>query len=112
MMTSNVFGGSDTTATSLCAAFLLLRKNPDAYDRLMDEFKEKRAQGKSSDPVTFKEAESCGYLQAVMYESMRLHPPFGMIMDRDVPPGGMHIGKNHIPEGVSNSQNSNNVCKT
>jgi hypothetical protein len=104
MMTSNVFGGSDTTATSLCAAFLMLMKNPDAYNRLMDEFKEKKAQGKLSDPITFEEAEACEYLQAVMYESMRLHPPFGMIMDRDVPAGGMHIGKNYIPEGVSNFQ--------
>ncbi|KAJ5455519.1 cytochrome P450 family protein, partial [Penicillium daleae] len=100
IMRLNVFGGSDTTATSLCAAFLLLRKNPGAYDRLMDEFKEKRAQGKLSDPVTFKEAESCEYLQDVMYGSMRLHPSFGMIMDGDVPAGGMHIGKNHIPEGT------------
>ncbi|CEJ57775.1 hypothetical protein PMG11_06456 [Penicillium brasilianum] len=100
MMTSNVFGGSDTTATSLCAAFLLLLRNPDAYERLMDEFKQKKAQGKLSDPITFEEAESCEYLQAVMYESMRLHPPFGMIMDRDVPAGGMRIGKDYIPEGT------------
>lgn len=101
MMTSNVFGGSDTTATSLCAAFLMLLKNPDAYNCLMDELREKNAQGKLSNPITFNEAESCEYLQAVMYESMRLHPPFGMIMDRDVPPGGMHIGENYIPDGVS-----------
>jgi cytochrome P450 len=101
MMTSNVFGGSDTTATSLCAAFLMLLKSPDSYHRLIDEFKEKKAQGKLSDPITFEEAEACEYLQAVMYESMRLHPPFGMIMDRDVPAGGMHIGKDFIPEGVS-----------
>lgn len=101
MMTSNVFGGSDTTATSLCAAFLMLLKNPDAYYRLMDEFEEKKVEGKLSDPITFEEAEACEYLQAVMYESMRLHPPFGMIMDRDVPAGGMRIGKDFIPEGVS-----------
>lgn len=101
MMTSNVFGGSDTTATSLCAAFLMLLKNPEAYDRLMDELRQKKAQGKLSAPITFEEAESCEYLQAVMYESMRLHPPFGMIMDRDVPAGGMRIGKEYIPEGVS-----------
>ncbi|KAJ5157810.1 cytochrome P450 [Penicillium canariense] len=100
MMTSNVFGGSDTTAISLCAVFHMLLKNPDAYNCLMDEFKERRSLGKLSDPVTFEEAESCEYLQAVMYESMRLHPPFGMIMDRDMPAGGMNISKHHIPEGT------------
>lgn len=103
MLTANVFAGSDTTATSLNAIFYLLLKNPTVYQRLMQELEEKRATGELSDLVTFQQAESCPYLQAVMYEALRLYPAAGLQLNRDVPEGGMKVGKYYVPEGVSYS---------
>ncbi|OJJ67368.1 hypothetical protein ASPBRDRAFT_58930 [Aspergillus brasiliensis CBS 101740] len=100
MMTTNVFAGSDTTATSLNGIFYLLLRNPTVYQRLMQELEEKKSKGELSDLVTFQQAESCPYLQAVMYEALRLYPAAGLQLNRDVPEGGMKIGKYYIPEGT------------
>ncbi|KAI0882395.1 cytochrome P450 [Annulohypoxylon maeteangense] len=100
MMTTNVFAGSDTTSTSLRAIIYLLLKHPEKYDRLVEELESKRQKGELSLPVTFKQAESCAYLQAIIYEAMRLYPAAGDILDRDVPPGGMTINGHYVPAGV------------
>ncbi|KAI1503903.1 cytochrome P450 [Biscogniauxia marginata] len=100
MMTSNVFAGSDTTSGALRGLFYFLFKNPDKLNRLLEELKEKKANGQLSDLVSSEQAKSCGYLQAVLYESMRLLPPVAIVLDRDVPQGGMSIGPYYIPEGV------------
>ncbi|PWY70505.1 cytochrome P450 family protein [Aspergillus heteromorphus CBS 117.55] len=99
-MASNVFAGSDTTSTSLNATFYLLLTNPVAYQRLMKELEEKRSSGELSDLVTFEQAESCTYLQAVMYEAIRLYPAAGAVLGRDVPAGGMTIMDYYIPAGT------------
>ncbi|KAI5917092.1 cytochrome P450 [Camillea tinctor] len=100
MMTSNVFAGSDTTSTALRAAFFLLFKNPEKLRYLMEELGGKKANGQLSDLVSSEEAKSCPYLQAVIYEAMRLIPSVAMLLDRDVPQGGMTIGPYYIPKGV------------
>ncbi|KAI2601950.1 cytochrome P450 [Hypoxylon sp. NC1633] len=100
MMTSNVFAGSDTTSGTLRAIFYLLLNHPEVYSRLLQELESKRSRGELSYPVTFKEAESCAYLQAVIYEAMRLYPAVGDILDRDVPRGGMMIDGHYVPSGA------------
>ncbi|GME65706.1 hypothetical protein N7449_011801 [Neofusicoccum parvum] len=100
MMTSNVFAGSDTTSIALRSILYLLLTHPAAHDRLMCELQERESKGDLSEPVTFQQAESWPYLQAVMHEALRLYSPAGFILDREVPPGGMMIGGRHIPERV------------
>ncbi|KAK0645202.1 Cytochrome P450 monooxygenase [Lasiodiplodia hormozganensis] len=101
MMTTNVFAGSDTTATSLRAVILMLLRHPAAYRRLVDELDEKRAKGELSDPVTLEESEAWPYLQGVLYEGLRLYPAVGSSLPRVVPQGGMNIGDHYVPPGVS-----------
>ncbi|RAL02329.1 cytochrome P450 [Aspergillus ibericus CBS 121593] len=100
MMTANVFAGADTTSISLHAIFYQLLKNPSVYRRLMDELDAKKSRGELSDVVTFEQAESCAYLQAVMYEAIRLYSATGDLLNRDVPAGGMKIGEYYVPEGT------------
>ncbi|KAI2782496.1 cytochrome P450 [Daldinia loculata] len=100
MMTSNVFAGSDTTSNSLRAIFYLLLKNPETYNRLREEVESKKQAGELSNPVAFKEAETCSYLQAVMYEAIRLYPAIGDLLDRNVPEGGMMIDEHYVPAGT------------
>ncbi|KAJ2974229.1 hypothetical protein NUW58_g8725 [Xylaria curta] len=100
MMTSNVFAGSDTTSIALRAIFLYLMRHPQALAKLRAELQDRQAAGKLSTIVTAAETDSCPYLQAVIYESMRLFSPVAFVFDRDVPAEGMTICGNHVPGGV------------
>ncbi|KAI0421147.1 cytochrome P450 [Xylaria grammica] len=100
MMTSNVFAGSDTTSITLRAIFLYLIRHPNALSKLRSELQGRQALGKLSSIATAAEAETCPYLQAVIYESMRLFSPVAFMLDRDVPVEGMTICGHHVPGGT------------
>lgn len=102
-LTSNIFAGSDTTAISLRAMIWFLLHNPDSWERFLRELRERRDAGLISNPIRFDEAESWPYLQAIMYEAMRLHPPFAVHLPRVVPKGGMVSNGIFIPANVSQS---------
>ena len=100
MATSNIFAGSDTTAISLRAVLYYLLKNPQCKQKLIDEIDSQRAEGRLSDPVGLSEADKMPYLQAVMYEALRLHPAVGMSLPRVVPQGGATIAGHYLPAGT------------
>ncbi|EXF85115.1 hypothetical protein CFIO01_12040 [Colletotrichum fioriniae PJ7] len=99
MANSNIFAGSDTTAISTRSIIYHLLKNPGAKRRLIEEVDEHWRQGKLSDPVTIVESEKMPYLQAAMYEGLRMHPAVGMTLPRVVPQGGYDIAGCHMPAG-------------
>jgi len=93
-----IIAGSDTTSTALASAFFYLVHSPRALERLYAEVRS-----------TFSDVEdihagptlnSCHYLRAVIDESMRLSPPVGGILPREVLSGGLDIDNLHIPAGV------------
>ncbi|KAI0441523.1 cytochrome P450 [Xylaria telfairii] len=100
MMTSNVFAGSDTTSVALRAIFLNLIRHPQVLARLRAELRGQQTAGKLGTIVTAAEAGVCPYLQAVIYESMRLFSPVAFVLDRDVPAEGMTICGHHVPGGT------------
>nr|POE72189.1 cytochrome p450 monooxygenase [Quercus suber] len=100
MVTSNIFAGSDTTAISTRAIIYYLLKNPECKHKFVQEIDDRKAQGKLSDPVKLSEAEKMPYLQAVMYEALRLHPAVGMSLPRVTPEGGATIAGRYIPAGT------------
>ncbi|KAI1738863.1 cytochrome P450 [Xylaria scruposa] len=100
MMTSNVVAGSDTTSIALRAIFLNLMRHPQVLAKLRAELQGRQTAGKLSTIVTAAEAELCPYLQAVIYEGMRLFSPVGFNMDRDVPAEGMTICGHYVPGGT------------
>ncbi|ESZ91878.1 hypothetical protein SBOR_7743 [Sclerotinia borealis F-4128] len=92
-----IIAGSDTTSTALAAVFFYLVHNPAKLEILTKEILS-----------TFSDVEdihsgptlnSCQYLRAVIDESMRLSPPVGGILPREVLPGGIDIDGLHIPAG-------------
>ena len=100
MATSNISAGSDTTAISIRATVFYLLQNPAAKQRLLDEIQSARSQGKLSDPVQLAEADDMPYLQACLYEALRLHPAVGMSLPRVVPNGGTTVNGVYIPAGT------------
>ncbi|KAK3500553.1 cytochrome P450 [Neurospora crassa] len=84
-----ILAGSDTTATGIRSGLLYLCSNPRAYTRLQREIDERIASGLISSPcITNAESLAFPYLQAVIYESLRMRPPFDGLPFKIVPPEG------------------------
>ena len=96
----NIGAGSDTTAISLRAMFYFLLTHTDKKAKLLEEIDEVARSKSVSTIFTFDEARDMPYLQAVMYESMRLYPAIGNSLPRTTPPEGFSIGQQYIPGGV------------
>ena len=97
---TNILPGADTTATAICAVLFFLSQNPSSAGKLRKELQE------FLDPDQAKHRESgklCSlpYLQAVVKEAMRLHPPVGLMNPRVVPVGGATICGRYFAGGVS-----------
>jgi len=93
-----IIAGSDTTSTALASAFFYLTHNPRTLVRLCEEVRGKF--GDVEEIVAGKALNECLYLRAVIDEGMRLSPPVGGILPREVLPGGIEIDGVHVPEGI------------
>jgi cytochrome P450 len=98
---SMIFAGSETTAISLSAVFHNLLKDRRVYDKLMRELDEAVRSGTISDrenkKVSWAEAQKLPYLDAVIQESLRVHPAAGLILERVTPPQGIDILGHFVP---------------
>lgn len=101
MATTNVNAGSDTTAISIRSVIYHVLKNPECKRKLIEEIDTEMKGKKLTEPITLEQTKSMPYLQACLYEGLRLHPAVGMSLPRVTPPGGIEIRGHFIPEGVS-----------
>lgn len=58
-------------------------------------------EGQLSKPARLRETQQLLYLQAVLKESMRMHPSVAFILPRVVPARGCTISGKYLPAGVS-----------
>jgi cytochrome P450 len=72
----------------------------------MDELDQAEREGRLSEYVSWQEAQQLPYLDAVIKEAGRLHPPFGLHLERHVPPEGAVICGAHLPGGTMVGINS------
>lgn len=98
--TQNIAAGSDTTSIALSSVVYYLLKHPRALEKLRRELRDAEAARLVSRPITFKEAQALPYLQAVIMETMRIHPAIGQPITRVVPEGGATIGGYYFGAGV------------
>ncbi|KAL3661932.1 hypothetical protein V7S43_013224 [Phytophthora oleae] len=70
-----VFAGRDTTAECLTYSFYAIARHPRVQERIVEELESlKPGTGSNSTPFTFDEVKSMRYLEAVVYETIRLYP--------------------------------------
>ena len=98
--TSNVTAGSDTTAILFRTIFHNLLTHPKCMSRLMEELDAAAAKGALSNPATWRETRELPYLDAVVKESGRVHPPFGLPLERVVPASGATVCGEYLPPGT------------
>ncbi|EWG52238.1 hypothetical protein FVEG_11028 [Fusarium verticillioides 7600] len=96
----NILAGADTTSIALRAIFDFLLQNPHAMAKLKAEI---LAEGFDDDAVVpYSTARSLPYLDAVVRESLRMHPSVAMPLERYVPDTGLTLPDgSFVPPGVS-----------
>jgi len=102
MVATNIFGGAETTTSSIRAVIYFLLKDTAALTKLQQEIDRvcHEHSWPSDVPVALHLAQSMQYLQAVIYESMRLFPANGLPLARISPPQGLEIDGHYFPPGV------------
>ncbi|KAE8155091.1 cytochrome P450 [Aspergillus avenaceus] len=94
---SNTLAGSDSTASTMCAAVYHILKHPHVHRRLCEELRTANL----SLPAKWKDLQALTYLDAVMRETMRVNPGVGLMIERIVPEGGFTLPDGRfIPEGT------------
>lgn len=74
-----------------------VHKNPRVLRKLQYELDE----AKLELPVSYTAAQQLPYLNAVIKESLRMHPGIGLVMERVVPEEGLHLKNGYaIPKGT------------
>ncbi|KAL8668549.1 MAG: hypothetical protein Q9168_006823 [Polycauliona sp. 1 TL-2023] len=93
-----VIAGSDTTSTVIPAMFFYMTRNPGAYQKLTREIRQtfKNLDGIHAGP----KLTSCRYLRAFIDETMRMNPPVGGDLTREVLAGGTTVEGQYLPEGT------------
>ncbi|KAK3387414.1 cytochrome P450 [Podospora didyma] len=98
---SNIIAGSDTTAIYLRTMFHQLLTHPASMARLRAELDEATAEGRlSASTASWKQSTALPYLSACFKEAGRVHPPFGLHLERVVPPGGLDVCGRRLPPGT------------
>ncbi|MCJ1266174.1 hypothetical protein MMC22_006056 [Lobaria immixta] len=93
-----IIAGSDTTSTALASTFFYLTHNPHAYEKVVQEVRRNFTELKQIHSGSV--LNSCVYLHACIDEALRLSPPVGNILPRQVLHGGTTLDGDHIPEGI------------
>ena len=99
VLSVNIMAGADTTGGTLSNILYLLMRNPGVFTKLRREIDDAWVAGNLSSPITFQQAQSLSYLQAVIQEAFRLEPVIGLVLPRIVPAGGAVIGGRFFPSG-------------
>ncbi|KAJ9418044.1 cytochrome P450 [Fusarium oxysporum] len=97
---ANVLAGADTTVIALRAIFDFLLQNQHAMTKLKSEIL--TLGFNDAEAVPYSRARSLPYLDAVIRESLRMHPSVAMPLERYVPNTGLTLPDgSFIPPGVA-----------
>lgn len=89
-----ILAGSDTTATAIRSTMLYIMTHPAVYIRLQKEVDEAvvRARVHAAPAIASDSSlRTLPYLQAVVREGLRIHPPITDVVPKKVPEGGDHV---------------------
>jgi cytochrome P450 len=90
--------GSDAISTGMSGCFFYLSHHKHAYEKARDEVR-----GAFTSAAEIKSGQalnSCVFLRACIEESLRMSPPVGGALWREVEEGGLYTGKELVPKGV------------
>ncbi|KAI1428668.1 pisatin demethylase [Xylaria sp. FL1777] len=101
-----IIAGSDTTASAIRITMLYIMTCPRVYNKLKQEIRDAVLKSNISSPIKFEEAKRLPYLQAVVYEGLRMRPPAHGLFLKSVPLDGDVIHGKFIPGGTAIGMNT------
>ncbi|KAL4965811.1 cytochrome P450 [Aspergillus stella-maris] len=90
-----IIAGSDTTSSALTNAIFQLLNHPEQMEKLRAEFKQQVNRDMSE--IAPEDLANLPHLNAVLYETLRLHPPVISGVQRQVSPSGLQVAETFIP---------------
>jgi cytochrome P450 len=91
-------GGSDTTKASIIYSCYHLAVDQKLQQVVRDEILNAVPRG---EPLQFSHIAKLPLLEALINESLKLHPPVPSGLQRDTPPEGIWVVEIFIPEGIA-----------
>ncbi|MCJ1433766.1 hypothetical protein MMC27_003131 [Xylographa pallens] len=82
-----LLAGSDTVSITLRSIVYYLSKHPHVQKRLQDEIDN----AELDYPVSWTKAQDLPYLDAIIKEALRVHPPTSILLERVVSPAGLTL---------------------
>ncbi|OTA97460.1 hypothetical protein M434DRAFT_391921 [Hypoxylon sp. CO27-5] len=107
-----IIAGFENTASVIRTAFLYLMACPRVYYKFKKVVLQAVREGNVSSPITYEEAKKIPYLQAVIYEGIRMRPPAPGLYPKRVPPEGDVIHGKFIPGGTAIGMNTSAVMRS
>jgi cytochrome P450 family 628 len=92
-----IVAGTDTSTAALSYLFLELCKNPAITKEIRKELFDHGVE----EEFSVHELQNCKYLNSVVDETLRLHPPVPDGVYRLTPPDGLQVGEAFIPGNVT-----------
>ncbi|KAK8036374.1 hypothetical protein PG991_001511 [Apiospora marii] len=115
----NMLAGADTTAIAIKAVLYYALRTPGIWQKLVASVRDAfptdldlddltHAEDREGTAPSYTEVRSkVPYLEAVVREALRMHPPVAMVLPRYVPAGGLELpdGLGWVPPGTSVGMN-------
>lgn len=94
-----IVAGSDTTASALTHVFFYLARDPSLMQRIREELRTSGWEiGGDNSHQSIQKAE---LINAVINETLRLHPAVSTAMTRKTPPEGITVGETSVPGNMT-----------
>ncbi|KAL7629693.1 hypothetical protein AAE478_001216 [Parahypoxylon ruwenzoriense] len=106
-----IIAGFENTASVIRTTFLYLMTCPRVYRKFKEVIMETVREGNISNPILQEEAKKISYLQAVLYEGMRMRPPAPGLYPKAVPPEGDVVHGKFIPGGTAIGSNPSAIMR-
>lgn len=103
-----VIAGSDSTTTVLRSVVWLLLGSPNAYAKLRVELDEVPVDGSV---ISYSQTQRLQYLQACVWEGLRLYPPLGDLKTKVASADGDTIKGVFFPPNVEVALNDESMCR-
>ncbi|KAI2768408.1 benzoate 4-monooxygenase cytochrome P450 [Daldinia loculata] len=97
----NLTAGHDVLAITIRAIWYHLAQNPSVLSKLRAEIESASNEYSTSSTIPFSVVAKLPYLNAVIQETLRVHPNTGTIIERKAPQEGAVIDGYHIPGGTT-----------